>query len=669
MEPIERRIFLRWSLGLTGVVLGSGFPSLRVGTAFTDSGGPVLVVGQGLSGSAVELLWTAVAGAESYRVYRDGALVGAPAGTLHRDGGLPAASTASYAVSAVVDGVETSQTSVVVATQPADDGVPPTQPGAIRVTNVTSDSARLSWPRSADNRGVVGYRIVRGPEAAGAEELLHIAVTDGQASYTASALRADSGYQFGVQGIDAAGNVSPLRTVTVRTKPSSDTAAPTAPSSSSVSGSAFSESRVDLTWGPSSSSDVVAYEVFRTGERIAEVALPARRTYSDCGLPPASRHLYQVRAVDSAGNRSSLTVGRSVTTLAAGTVRITRGPYLQWATSTSVRVAWFTNVPAPSVVEYGIGDLVHAVRDDVLKTQHVLLLGALSPGTEYAYRASSGPGAVVQSTLRTAAAPGQDFLFAAVGDFGGGSTQESAIAARIAALGSHFVQTLGDNVYPDSQDPDPVMRYSDYDARLYKPYRAAMQQQAFWVANGNKEYYGDGAVFRNFWMPNNRQWYSYDWGDAHILVLDTEQPFVPGTTQHDFAGADLATHQGARWRVVVTHRPPYSSTTKDSSSTAVADHLVPLFEASNVHLVLSGNSHNYERSHPLRGGAPESGGVTYVVSGGGGNGLNKFAMAAPSWSAFRSAVYEFVAVSVTPSSLELRALDVNGTVFDSVTIT
>ena len=205
-------------------------------------------------------------------------------------------------------------------------------------------------------------------------------------------------------------------------------------------------------------------------------------------------------------------------------------------------------------------------------------------------------------SLRTAAAPGQTFSFAAIGDFGGGSGAETQNAANIGAAGTQFIQTLGDNIYPSAGLPDPdfTTTYSDFDGRFYKQFEPVVKSQAFFPANGNKEYYGDGAFWDNFPMPgSNHSWYSYDWGDAHILVLDSEQPFGPGSAQYAFAQADLAAHQGSAWRIVAIQRPPYSSTTANSSSVPVKQYLVPLFQSQHVNLVLSGNSHNYERTFPL----------------------------------------------------------------------
>ena len=194
--------------------------------------------------------------------------------------------------------------------------------------------------------------------------------------------------------------------------------------------------------------------------------------------------------------------------------------------------------------------------------------------------------------------------------------------------------------------------------------------ETFITANGEKEYFGDGTFWGDFSLPNNEEWFSYDWGDAHILVMDTERPYSPGSPQYNFAQSDLAAHQSSKWRIVVFQNPPYSSTTTNSSSVPVQQNVVPLLQQENVQLVLSGNSHNYERSFPLINGQPAQGGITYIVTGAGGNSFNKFAIAEPSWSAFREDTsYEYVRVTVSATSLLLQAVKASdGSVLDTASI-
>jgi len=559
----------------------------------------------------------------------------------------------------------------------AADATPPTEPGAIAVSGVTATSAALSWSGSSDDVGVEGYRVYRGPSSAPDSALQLIATTDAVTSYAARNLYSGSGYRFGVTAIDAANNQSPMRTVSLATAADTETTAPSPPVGTTVVVHAFSSTRIDVTWGGSSSGDVAGYRVLRDGTPVATVDLPNGLRYSDNGLVAGSSHAYAIRAVDSAGNESASSTARTATTLAAGTATIARGPYLSSATGTSAVVSWWTNVPTAGVVSWGaVSATEHSATDPAGSVRHhAVAITGLAPGTTVHYQVgdggslTSGPG-----SFSTAAPPGASFSFAALGDFGGGGPGETQNAARIAAADDvSFIQTVGDNIYPSAGNPDPDFAtvYSDFDQRFFKPFATAVRGKPLFPANGNKEYYGDGTFWQAFPMPgDNHAWYAYDWGDAHIVVLDSELPFAPGTPQYAFAQADLAAHQTSPWRIVAIQRPAYSSSSANASSRSVQQHLVPLFQAQHVQLVLSGNSHNYERTFPLIDGARASDGVTYVVTGAGGNGFNAFAMAAPAWSAFREATtYEYLKVSVSAAAIRLAAIRADtGGVLDGVTI-
>ena len=98
--------------------------------------------------------------------------------------------------------------------------------------------------------------------------------------------------------------------------------------------------------------------------------------------------------------------------------------------------------------------------------------------------------------------------------------------------------------------------------------------------------------------------------------------------------------------------------------------MVPLFQSQHVNLVLSGNSHNYERTYPLIDGARAAGGITYIVTGAGGNSFNAFTGTPPAYSAVReSHFYEFAKVTVSPTALTVQAIRADThSVFDSTVI-
>jgi len=102
--------------------------------------------------------------------------------------------------------------------------------------------------------------------------------------------------------------------------------------------------------------------------------------------------------------------------------------------------------------------------------------------------------------------------------------------------------------------------------------------------------------------------YSFDYGPAHFVAIDTEM-FCDGETDCetfdadnagllvDWIAADLAAAD-AEWTIVFLHRGPYSLS---YDSDRVRQMLTPVFDAYGVDLVLSGHDHKYSRSVYLVG--------------------------------------------------------------------
>ena len=636
---------------------------------------PAMVQAQGLTDSTAQVLWSPVTGASSYDVYRDATHVGvAVTSTLFNDTGLAANTTYTYSVTATVSGIASAATGADPATtQAAPDTTAPTwtgSPPALTASSVTSNSVTLTWSRATDNVEVLGYRILRGQDPTTPTV---IATQDVGLTYKVTNLKANTAYTFRVEALDAAFNVSSALSTPITTPTATDTA-PSPPASGTIFATAFSDTRIDLSWGMSTGA--VGYQIMRSttsgvlGTLVGEVDEPTSPWFSDNGLTASTPYYYTIKALSSAGNLSIASAEKSATTLAGGAVKIVRGPYVQWVTSTSARVAWWTNIASPAVVTYGTAGPTGTTESDATSAQeHVILLAPLLANTAYQYAVGDGSVSAT-GAFKTTAPAGTSFSFDAIGDYGSGSAGEKQNATGIAADSADFLQTLGDNIYSQSADPDFTHIYSETDGHFFKPMQPALSAKALWTANGNKEYYGNGTWFNVIWAPNNERWYSYDWGDAHVLVIDSDQPIGPGTPQYAFAQADLAAHQGSVWRIVAIQSPAYSSTTNNSSSSNVLTNLVPLFEAQNVQLVISGNSHNYERSYPLLGGVPAAGGVTYVVSGNGGNSFNPFTIPEPAWSAHRDDThYGHLHIAVSPTTLTIQEINASdSSVLDSAVI-
>src|SRR6266436_8660472 len=80
----------------------------------------------------------------------------------------------------------------------------------------------------------------------------------------------------------------------------------------------------------------------------------------------------------------------------AQTVSVTRGPYLQTGTPTSVTVKWRTDVQTDSCVRYGtsLSSLTGQTCASTSTTDHVVKLSGLSPDTQYYYSIGTSAGSI-----------------------------------------------------------------------------------------------------------------------------------------------------------------------------------------------------------------------------------------------------------------------------------
>lgn len=97
-----------------------------------------------------------------------------------------------------------------------------------------------------------------------------------------------------------------------------------------------------------------------------------------------------------------------------------------------------------------------------------------------------------------------------------------------------------------------------------------------------------------------KQYYSFNYGNAHFVALSTELNEGGEIEQLRFLKSDLLmtkANKNIDWTIVFFHRPFYSANAADITNMRRTYH--PLFDKLGVDLVLQGHSHNYQRSYPL----------------------------------------------------------------------
>jgi hypothetical protein len=322
--------------------------------------------------------------------------------------------------------------------------------------------------------------------------------------------------------------------------------------------------------------------------------------------------------------------------LPAFAATITRGPFLQLADASGVTVVFKTDVPAIGTVRcFDVTPVVYRqVGDTVPTTTHVLRLANLTPSTQFHYEvlidgvlAVGGP----EFRFKTYPPPGVSapFRLFAWGDSGLGNVAQLSLAERLSAeVGEATLSLiLGDIIYWGGE---PEL----YDDRYFAPYAPLLRRSVVWPTIGNHDVGVDpsgGPYLDAFVLPTNNPantelYYSFDYGDAHFVCLDTHvSGHGPGSAQLQWAAADLAAST-AKWKFVFFHVPPYSGGTH-ADDALVRSGIVPLVEAAGVDVVFSGHSHVYERSYLLQDHAvvqaspavyekprPDAG-TLYIVSG------------------------------------------------------
>lgn len=211
--------------------------------------------------------------------------------------------------------------------------------------------------------------------------------------------------------------------------------------------------------------------------------------------------------------------------------------------------------------------------------------------------------------------------------------------------------TTGDNVY---ELGEPAL----FAAQLDDPYRKLRETRPMWISLGNHDVaagHGDQEL-RHLHLPELP--YAKTLPGAQLLFLDANRPDASQTRWL----AERLRERGPKFRVAIFHQPAVSC--GFHGSTPRVDELwMPLFESSNVALVLSGHDHHYERFLSRND-------VTYVVTGGGGRTLYPYipnCRAEPKEQA-GAVRYHFVGIEVREGSLTLTAVADDDTVLDQATI-
>ena len=297
-----------------------------------------------------------------------------------------------------------------------------------------------------------------------------------------------------------------------------------------------------------------------------------------------------------------------------------KGPYLQQPTQTSIVISWQSSGSSDGTVVWGeTSALGSSVNTSGAATFQEVELTGLNPGTTYHYEVTADGATSSPATFRTAPLTDQPFAFVVIGDTRTNGDEHQAVVDRVLATVGvpDLVINTGDLV-EDGGDAGQWATFFDIEHELMA------QAPVFPVAGNHDDVEQDSIYVELFCLPASsaptENWYALTFGNIRLIVLDTNEPFHEASDQYVWLEAELATANAdpaIRHEVLAFHHPVYSSgghgVIDADEWEPVRDHLVPLFETYGVDLVFNGHDHHYERADPAL-----TGGVQYIVSGGGG---------------------------------------------------
>ncbi len=343
------------------------------------------------------------------------------------------------------------------------------------------------------------------------------------------------------------------------------------------------------------------------------------------------------------------------------------GPYLQNMTYRSVTICWAT---LDGESEFTTPDgKIQTIRE---YKNHQMKLSRLKEKTVYTYDVLKNGSAEGKGSFKTFPRGIEPFNFVTLGDTRSRHDIHKTIVDSIMVLKPLFIVNTGDLV----SNGDNIHDWE----KFFEVNRDLMRKMPYFPVLGNHE--NDSKYYYDFFdLPGNERYYQFSVGDALFLILDSEGPdfhtpvYIREENREAFwenynleyfkqekkwVENILALHQDAGYIFVFFHKPLISiKKSRLEGAKLRREFWGDIFKRYGVQVILNGHDHHYHHAY--------SEGTHYVTTAGGGAGLYETDAPQPETVIFKK-IEHFVSVEVGLETATLKAIDINGEIIDSFTV-
>jgi acid phosphatase type 7 len=342
----------------------------------------------------------------------------------------------------------------------------------------------------------------------------------------------------------------------------------------------------------------------------------------------------------------------ALTQLAGAAEKIVGGPFVVGVTGKTAKVVWLVQADGASL---------QLARDDAGRPSAFRIettsIPSLEPNRRYEYNIAA-LGDAGKGSFKTPPAGAEPFQFIVYGDNRTRHDVHRQLIAQVLRNGiPDFILQTGDMV-ADGKDSAQWPVFFQIEGDL-------LRQAALFPALGNHERH---TPYFESLFQEGAPYYSFDWGNAHFAVMDSdienvapqEQRKAYWNEQVRWLETDLQNHQQADFRFVMAHHPPFTAVARRQGDNPHMTALVPMFEKYRVAAAFFGHDHNYQ--HYLKSG------IHYVITGGGGAPLYDVSKPAEGITVKAARTENFVSVSVAGKTAHFHALSIDGSSLDDFDI-